>query len=126
VPEVPVPPFQAETLRRPQRPGKPARVTAFLETLQQFTLGNRQKTPGIFPMPLQALKTSSRLRVGNVPDCDSLLKRKNVPGCDKTVEDVNNLWKVQEKPDGKEKNKFHHRGAENAHARSLDFALLRS
>src|SRR5215471_8252356 len=35
-----VPPLQAETLRRPQRPGKPARVTAFLETLQQFTLGN--------------------------------------------------------------------------------------
>jgi hypothetical protein len=27
-------PLEAETLRRPQRPGKPARVTAFLETLQ--------------------------------------------------------------------------------------------
>lgn len=49
----PVPPLQAETLRRPQRPGKPARVTAFLETLQQFTLGNRRK-------PLASFRCSSR------------------------------------------------------------------
>jgi hypothetical protein len=36
-------PLETETMRRPQRPGKPARVAAFLETLQQFTLGNRWK-----------------------------------------------------------------------------------
>jgi hypothetical protein len=53
----PVPPFQAETLRRPQRPGKPARVTAFLETLQQSTLGDRRKPPA------SSRCTSRRLRL---------------------------------------------------------------
>jgi hypothetical protein len=103
--------LQAETLRRPQRPGKPARVTAFLETLQQFTLGNRRKTPGIFPMLQQALKTSSRLRGSNVPQQHPSLKGKNIGGCDKTVEDGDILWKEQEKP-GKTEDNTHHRDTE--------------
>jgi len=110
----PVPPFQAETLRRPQRPGKPARVTAFLETLQQSTLGEPQETTGIFTMHQQALKTHSRLRESNVPDHESLLKNKVIRSCDKTVEDVNNLWKAQENLDQTaEKRKFQHEKRRN-------------
>ena len=49
----------------------------------------------------QALKTWSRLRESTVPEYKRGLKKKVSRACDKTVEDVNNLWKVQEKPDGK-------------------------
>lgn len=38
------------------------------------------------------------MRVGTVPDHDFALKRKVAYPCDKTVEDVINLWKAQEKP----------------------------
>ena len=42
-----------------------------------------------------------------MPDQEFRLKLKVSHSCDKTVEDINNLWKVQEKADGIAKDNLH-------------------
>ena len=80
------------------------------------------ETPDIFPMLQQALKTSSRLRGSNVPDCECWLKNKIDRTCDKTVDDVDILWKVQEKPgrNRRQRPPQRHKGTENAPQILLD------
>ena len=83
----PVPPFQAETLRRPQRPGKPARVTAFLETLQQFTLGNRRK-------PLASSRCASRRLRLHRACVKAMCPNRNSGSRKKSVAVVTKLWRM--------------------------------
>jgi ABC-type Fe3+/spermidine/putrescine transport system ATPase subunit len=45
--------------------------------------------------------------VSNVPEPELRLKEKVSRACDKTVEDVINLWKVQEKADRNPKDNTH-------------------
>ncbi len=124
----PVPPLQAETLRRPQRPGKPARVTAFLETLQQFTLGNRRKLLASFRC------SSRRLRLHRA--CVEAMCPIAIRGSRaKSARLVTKLWRISIFCGKYRKNRMEkqkqlppqrHRGTDNANTRSLDFASLRS
>ena len=47
----------------------------------------------------QALRADRACVLGTVPDHEFPLKHKVAYPCDKTVEDVINLWKAQEKPE---------------------------
>jgi hypothetical protein len=87
----------ADSLRRPQRPGNPVRLSAISGTSQQFTLENCRGDPLVLHDVPARRSRHSRLRECNVPQPPRALKRKLRLLCAETVEDQELLWKAQEK-----------------------------
>lgn len=89
-------PCEADPLRRPQRPGKPARVCTLSGTLPAIHPRELPGTVSAFTMHLAKRLELSRLRESNVPQDEVLLKRKLYWFCAEAVEDREMLWKVTE------------------------------
>jgi hypothetical protein len=90
-------PFQCGRTLRGGRNAKvsPTRMTHFQETLRQFTLENRRKTPAL--LQSVAFKTSHVCTGDTVLQEQSRRNKKSLLDCGQTVEDGTSLWKAQEK-----------------------------
>jgi hypothetical protein len=88
-------PCEADPLRRPQRPGKPARVFTLSGTLPVIHPRESLGTVVRFTMHWPNAELS-RLRESNVPETRTGLKRKLYCFCAEAVDVRDLLWKVRE------------------------------
>jgi len=88
-------PFQADHLRRPQRPGTGTRKARFWKPSCRFTLENRQVPPAL-PQSRQRFRTSHACTDDTVKQSRLPCNGKLAPSCAEAVEDRNSLWKEKE------------------------------